>query len=52
MRSIQHPGRDFKTILQPLARKIALTDLPAETMVTPSDEDLLTVEVVRRRTVT
>ena len=48
MRSIQHPGRHFKTILQPFARKIALTDLAAETMVSPSDEDLLTVEVVPR----
>jgi hypothetical protein len=48
MRSIQHPCRHFKTILQTFARKIALTDFAAETMVSPSDEDLLTVEVVPR----
>jgi hypothetical protein len=48
MRSIQHPCRHFETILQSLAGKITLTDLAAETMVSPSDEDLLTVEVVPR----
>ena len=48
MRSIQHPCRYFKTILQPFARKITLTNLAAETIVSSSDEDLLAVEVMPR----
>src|ERR1017187_2847140 len=48
MRSSQHPCRHFKTILQPFACEKTLTDLAAKTMVSPSDEDLLTVEVVPR----
>jgi len=50
MRSIQHPCRHFKTILQAFASKITLTDLAAEAMVSPADEDLLTVEVMPRIT--